>query len=80
MSELSRGDYRYGGDCVMVGIGVYQEQTVRGRFSRRRGAPEFSRQLVKLVEVIPLSGLYNYHDLGWDEAHRRAYLEAEATR
>jgi hypothetical protein len=72
-----RGDYRYGCDTVMIGIGVYGKHTVRGKFSRLSRAPEFTRKVTRLDRVDALSSEYSIVELGWAEAHAAAYREAE---
>lgn len=72
-----KGEYRYGGDCVYVGIGTYGKVTIRLQRSHRKGAAVIPITRVKLIDVKLLSNGYHYPTVGWRDAHDAAYAEAE---
>lgn len=71
-----RGEYRYGGDCVMIGIGHYQKRLAPGKLMGQLSKEYFYRWVERL-RVWPLTGLYNYEEMGWEAAHAAAYAEGE---
>lgn len=73
----SLGEYRYGGDCVYVGVGTYSRVTHYYTRSKRHGAPRFPRTRMELVDVELLSRGHNFVEMGWNDAHEAAWRESE---